>query len=462
MCGRGRWINRSAVGTAVSLFLLSCAGVFPVHADEAAIPAAPVAKPEFNGRLRLQYDYRAQGDASDTDFYGYWSGGGRSFWNGRLDLYSSGRVHRDLDSESTASQADDPYVGVSDAAGVLESRMFLLYADLHDRKNRTHVRAGRQYIEDADYLHVDGVRATVFEWGALGGGAFYGKPVSFYTSVSGDDAWGVFVAGRPWAGNRMRLTYSRYESTTGSDGNYHLDVVQTLSDAARVRAQASVLNGDFRMGRLDCSYFAEDGETDLLFGGSRWGEFDAETRAFSPFYDVLGPQEPYTYAYARLTRVVLPHVAVSPGVSARFSEGEGFGNRDYVDYDLALTYEPVRAFSTCLSFDYWDVDGGEGFLGMNGDIRYRRGKLWELSLGSSYSKHTYLTYTDFSYAINGGQTSLEQGTLSEKTPYTYTYYVRAKWSVRKHLTLKLQCDVEDDSDASDLAYRGRASIEVRL
>lgn len=448
---------------AVRLVLLtSLAGPLSVHAEDlVAKPAVPTA---YDLRLRLLYDYRTQGDATDTDLYGYWSGGPRDTWNGRLDVYASGRMHRDMDRPSSSSLADDPYLSVSDVGGVTENRLYQLFVDCHDRNGRMHLRAGRQYIEVADYLHVDGAQAAACEYGKVGCGAFYGKPVSFYSSLSGDDAWGAFVVGRPWTGNRTRLTYSRYATTNGNDGNYHVDVQQTLSDEVRTRGQVSVLNGEFRMGRLDCYYFAADGETDLYFGGSRWGRFDAETRAYSPFYDVLGTQDPYTYWYARLTQVILPHVSLSPGVSARIADGGGttYANRDYYDYDLSLTYEPVRAFSVCLSMDYWDVDGGDSFVGVNGDVRYRRGKIWELSLGSSYSKHTYLTYSDFSYSVNGGQTVSDQGTVTEETPFTYTYYLRAKWTIKRHLTLRLQCDVEDESEASDLAYRGRASIEVRL
>jgi hypothetical protein len=462
MNSASKHLSRKSLSKVAFLLILTCAcGAYA--GDTTGSPTAIT--PSYDARLRMLYDYRAQGGERDTDFYGYWSGGGRNIWNGRIDIYASGRLHRDMDQPTSSSLADDMYLSVSDAGGVTENRLFQIYLDAHDRTGRMHVSAGRQYIDVADYLHLDGVRASLFEYGRMGCGGFYGKPVSFYVPLGEDEAWGMFVVGRPWDGNRTRLTYSRYASTNGNDGNYHLDLQQTVSDTVRARAQISILNEEFRMGSLDFYYFAADGETDAYLGASHWGRFDAETRAYSPFYDVLGTLQPYTYAYARTTLTILPHVAVSPGASARFAEnggGPSSSNKDYFDYDLLLTYEPTKAFSASVSADYWDVDGGDGFFSVSGDVRYRRGKIWELSLGSSHSKYTYLTYSDLPLSVNGGQTVSDQGSVVQETPFTYTYYLRAKWNVRRSLTLRLQCDVEDDSDATDLAYRGRASIEVRL
>jgi hypothetical protein len=42
----------------------------------------------------------------------------------------------------------------------------------------------------------------------------------------------------------------------------------------------------------------------------------------------------------------------------------------------------------------------------------------------------------------------------------YTYFLRGKWRVNPHLVVRLQGDIEDDSQESDQAYRGRASVEI--
>ena len=424
------------------------------------------ARPRYSGRLRVSYDYRTQGDDSDSDLYGHLYGSGRNLYAGRMDFYASARLHTDLDKPASASLADDPFRSIDESDGVTEDRVLQLYADLHDRQRRLTFRGGRQYVDIADYLHMDGGQVTLFEERALGGRVYLGHPVSYHSSVSGDLAAGLSLVGRPWAGNRTRLTVARYEddSEDECDQNYFLDMRQQMNDETRVRSQVSVLNDEFRMGRLDIYYYSEDGETDLSFGGSRWGAFDARTRAYSPLYHVLGEQQPYTYAYARLTRQLVPSFLVSPGVSLRFADGGGndYNNRDYGNYDLTFIYQPVRAFSASLSMQYWEVEDDDSFMGITGDLRYRHLRLWEIGGGASYAQYTYDTYSDLSYTANGGQTQFtESGTVIEESPYVRTYFLRAKWNVTRRLTLRVQADVEDDDSATDLAYRGRGSVEVR-
>lgn len=420
----------------------------------------------YEGRLRTDYELRSQGGETDNDLYEYWFGSARDLLGGRLDLYASGRSHQDLDKPASASLADDMFLSVSDANGVKEDRLLQLYGDGHDRAGYVRVRVGRQYIDSSDYLHLDGVQANVFEKGRVGVGGYYGNPVSYYSSLSGDHAGGVWVMGKPWAGNQSQATFAEYDADNGEkDHNYFVDTRQELTEAARISAQVSVLNDDFRMARGDFYYFAPGGGTDVYCGGSRWGSFDARTRAYSPLYNVLGQQEPATYAYAKVSQQLSPHVLLSPGVSCRFAEGDEheYANRSYNDYDVALTYEPNKKFSASVSLDYWDMSGGDSFLGVSGEVRYRQARLWEISVGTSYADYTYNSYSDIAYSMNGGQTVFsEDGTVKVENPYSYTYFARMKWNVTRKVILRLQGDVEDDSTSSDLGYRARASIEVRL
>ena len=377
-------------------------------------------KGQLSARLSAQYDYRSQGSAKDQDLYGYLYANGRELADGRLDFYASARLHRDLDP--TSATDTDPFRSLDDSHGVEEERLQQLYVDLHDRDGRLSLRGGRQYIDIADYLHLDGGQVTLFENGKFGGGAYLGQPVSYYTSVSGDLAGGISLLGRPWEGNLTRLTFARYyEDQQGAgDQNYFLDFRQKLTEEARVRSQLSFLNGDYRMGSLDGFYLSKDGETDLSLGASYWGTFDARTRAYSPLYNVLGAQQPYTYAYTRLTQQLTPTFALSPGVSLRFAEGGGndFNNRDYGNYDLSFIYAPVRSVSGSISLQYWNVEHGDSFVGVSWDVRYRHRRLWEVSAGTSYAQYSYDTVSDISYSVNGGQTVFsENGTVVEKTPY---------------------------------------------
>ena len=440
-----------------------------VPSTEAAIRLveSPKVDPRCEGRLRLEYDHRSQGDSKDEDFYGYWSAAGRELSNGHIDVYTSGRLHADPGS-SDAGDSDSTFTSLDDLRGVTEERVLQLYAEAHDQEHRIRLRGGRQYVDIADYIRIDGGQLMLLEEDRLGGRIYVGRPVSYYVSTAEELAFGVSVVGRPWEGNRTRLTYARFDASAGdSDQDYCADTRQELSDTKWMRAQASLLNGEFRMASLDVYCFSPDGDTSFYFGGSRWGEYDAQTRFYSPLYSVLGGQDPYTYGYARLVQALLPCLTISPGVSFRVTNGDDpdARNRDYNDYDVTLSFEPSRAFSCAISLDYWDTQGGDSFYGVSGEVRCRSGRKWDVSAGTAYVDYTYTSYSDVAYSINGGQTTFTvdgEGVVITETPYSYTYFLRTRWKLSRNLTLRLQGDIEDHSENSDLAYRGRGSIEVRL
>ncbi len=434
--------------------------------EERPAPTVRAPKSSFSSRLRVSFDYRKLGGDKDADLYGYFYGQGRNLEGGKLDLYTSLRLHTDFDAYEDDATSADPFVSLDDSSRVTENRVLQLYGDYHAVNRQLALRAGRQYIEIADYLQMDGAQLTLHEKGALGGRIYFGHPVSYYTSTSSDLAGGLSLVGSPWAGNRTRLTLARYydESEDESDQNYYLDLRQQLSEQMRTRGQLSLLNEDFRMGRLDLFYLSGDGSTDLSMGGSYWGEFDAQTRAYSPLYRTLGESQPYTYTYARLTQLITPVFYLSPGVSLRFAESgdNDYNNRDYQNVDVAFIYQPSRSLNATIALEQWSVEEDDSFLGVTGEVRYRHRRIWELAGGVAYAEYTYDTYADIAYTSSGGQTVLTgNGTVIEESPYVRTYYVRGKWNLNRHWALRLQVDLEDDENLDDLGYRGRGSVEVR-
>jgi hypothetical protein len=461
------WRRAAAVWTA----LILPAMVAP--AQETTLPTLATPTPGYEARLRLDYEYRyrPQGGASnsvsefDSDLYGYWSGGVRDTAKGWLDLYASGNYRQDLDGSGYRSLATNAFQGAGDARGGTENRLSQLYADLHDPQDRARLRVGRQYLDVVDYLQVDGVQAILFEKERLGGRAFYGLPVSDYSSHPDDQVRGLSLLGRPWEGNVSRLTYANVTSEEGAeDHNFYADVRQQFSESVRARGQASLLNGDFRNGRLDGYYFSPDGETDLSLGVSRWGSYHADSQTYSPYYEVFGEPSAYTYSYARITQLILPHVMLSPGVSAKFVDDPSASNQGYRDYDLTVIYEPLRCLSASVSGDYWDMEDGSRSMGFSGDIRYRHGKAWEFTLGTAYVQYQYDRSYDMTYVDQSGGYLFvsEDGVVERESPFSYTYFLRARWRINRTFTLRAQGDIEDDQDASDLAYRGRISLEARL
>jgi hypothetical protein len=424
------------------------------------------AVPDFSGSVRAAYDYRSMGGHDDQDAYGYWHLRGRNLADKHVEIYTSGRVHSDLDG--TSSDYDDPFRSIDDDSDD-DLRLLQFYVDIHDRKNQKGARLGRQYVDVADYIQMDGAQIRLFEQRAIGGRVFLGKPVSDYSSVSGDLFLGASLVGRPWQGNRSRVTYARYEddSESANDDHFFLDVKQQLGEEVRGRTYLSVMNGDVRLGGADLYYASlSDRVLDAVLGVQRWGDYEAGSRVYSPLVDILGDVEPYTTAYGRITTEVLPWFYLSPGVMVKQPDDSDVTNRRFERYDLNFIFEPADGLSTSFALEYWDVDKGDHFFGLSGDIRYRYRKLWELSLGAAYVEYTQSQLTELSVYTNDDPSPAIilplDGSRVERSPDAYTYYLRGRWNITEKTALRISGEIEDDSYEDDLSYRVRTSFEVWL
>jgi hypothetical protein len=327
-------------------------------------------------------------------------------------------------------------------------------------------------VDVADYLQMDGLQLMLFEDGVFGGRVFMGMPASDYIMADEDFLGffgGVSLVGRPFKGNRSRVTYARYEDESESNADDHafLDIYQQAMDELSVRSYLSIMNGDVRMGGVDLYYVSlEEKVFDATLGVRRWGDYTTETRAYSPLIQVLGDREPYTTAYGRFTTQFLPMWYLSPGAMIRRPDDSNVTNLDFDRYDVSLIFEPFDALNASVALEHWNVGDSDRFYGVSGDIRYRYRKLWELSLGAAYVDYTYTQLSDLSVFTddNAFPQIIEplDGTRVEQTPNAYTYYLRGRWSFTEKTALRISGEIEDDSFEEDLSYRIRTSIEVRL
>lgn len=426
------------------------------------------AKVDYSGSLRTTYDYRGLGGSSDQDAYAYWFLNCRNLKDQHVDIYVSGWNHADLDGYSSYT-AQDPFAGITDASQQDNLRLLQFYVDIHNKNKDVALRYGRQYVDIADYLQMDGMQAMLFENRRIGGRVFFGQPVSYYESISGDLFGGMSLVGMPWKGNRSRVTYARYydDSRKAADDHFFFDVRQQMTEELRARTYLSVMNRDLRMGGGDIFYSSlSDKAFDAMLGVRRWGNFKADTRAYSPLVEMLGDQEPYTMAYGRCTAQVLDWFYLSPGIMLRHPDNANFTNRNFDRYDMSFIFEPSDALSASVAVEYWNLDYNDSFFGLSGDVRYRYKKLWELSAGTAYLDYAYSQLTDYSVITDDtGLTPVItpiDGSRVEVSPTAYTYYLRGKWNIRKNLALRVSGEIEDDSTQKDLGYRVRTTLEVRL
>lgn len=411
------------------------------------------------------YDLRGMGDHSDQDLYAYWFLRGRDLADKHVDFYTSGRLNQDIDGVGSLF-ADDPFISLDDTAMSDTVRTLQLYFELHDLERTMALRLGRQYVDIANYIQMDGAQVMLFENKDIGGRVFLGQPVSYYSSISGDLFGGVSLVGRPWEGNQSRATYARYfdDSIGEADNNYFFDVRQQMAEQVRARTYLSVINEGVQMAGIDCSYVSfEEKVFDAAVGVRYWGDFDAHTRAYSPMTQVLGSLNPYVTAYGRFTQQILPWFYLSPGAILRYTDEPTPTSQGYERYDLSFIFEPTESISATIATEYWDVEDGDRFLGLSGDVRYRYKRIWDVAAGAAYVDYTYFQFSDFSLTADGGSTiAADDGTRIEVSPFAFTYFLRASWNIGKHVTLRASGELEDDSDEDDIGYRLRTSIGVRL
>jgi hypothetical protein len=457
-------------GTALKVVRYSVLAVFlflsaqPVRAQDEE-PDSSGVRPSISGENEFVYRYRNWEGDSDSDFYDYWYLRGRDLLDGRVDAYFSGRLHKDLDG-SSISLADDVFASIEDVNDDgWEDQIYQLYADIHDLGRNFGARVGRQYIDDGDWLQIDGVDLRAFEREPVSVHGFVGRPVSYYSGTSDDWAYGGSVTARPWWGNRSRLTYIRYEddSRQENDDWYALDVWQRLTDEWRTRGRLSFVDDRFQTAAVDVTYYNLPGDLDVFLHASYWGGLGQESREYSPLFSILGELEPYFFASARFNKVLTEWLTVSPGVSGRFVEGSkrDTRNRQYGHYDLSFIFEPFQDLYLTVAGEYWDVNRGDEFWGVTGEVLYRPDAPWEAAVGTGYIDYTYQRFNGGNDPL-GDLTISDDGVVTEISPDAYSVYGRCKVDFTRHLWGSIRGEIEDNSLESDLAYALRTSVAVRF
>jgi hypothetical protein len=400
---------------------------------------------------RLDYQYRSVGGDEDSDIYEYWNLRGRDLYDGVLDFYFSGRLSKDIDGTSD-SAFDDSFVSGEGNDSAWQDQVYQLYATYNDPKHRFRLRLGRQYIDDVGWLHIDGGFLKLFEREKISGSLFFGQPVSYYNSGADNWAGGYALKLRLWKGNKIKLTYVRYEddSTDEDDDLSTIDVWQRLGEHIRAHGHLSFLDDRFRMLGGDLFYVSPDGFFDLFFKVTRSGDLSKESNEYSPLSGVLGNREESTFLSLRGTFTIKSWLRVSPGISSRLVDESDRDdrNREFANYDLTFNVTPHEHWSTSLTGNYWSVSEDDNFFGLTGEIDYHPSKTWNFTVGTAYREYKYTA--EISTSDN------------EISPDVYTLYASTKVNITKSMSIKVQLETESNSFESDNSVRLRTSLTTRF
>jgi hypothetical protein len=439
-----------AVIKSATVLLTFCIALGMARADENYTSFRSLKK-HFSLTNRLVYDFRSVGGDSDSDIYAYWNLRGRDLLSGKMEFYFSGRLHRDVDGTSS-SLSDDLLVSVEDVDSYKKDQIYQLYIKLRDPKNRYMLKLGRQYVEDAGWLHMDGGLLKLYEKEKINGSIFLGKPVSYYSSSSDDWTTGYSLIMRPWNANKIRLTYVYYKDDYAdqNDELYTFDMWQRFGEQIRAHGRLSFLDYDFENAGIDCFYVSPERFFDVLLTLNRWGSLNSGTRQYAPLSSVLGKRESYTVVTARSNFFLKPWLSISPGMSIRLVDEskKDDRNRQFTYYDITFNTVLNKQWTASVTGNYWDVSEGDSFFGITGEVDYHPSKRWSVAAGTAYLDYDY----DSALADNS----------SELSPDVYTLYADIKYIINKSLSLRVKFELEDNSVESSDSVRIRTSLTARL
>ncbi|PKN66061.1 MAG: hypothetical protein CVU57_07735 [Deltaproteobacteria bacterium HGW-Deltaproteobacteria-15] len=429
----------------------------PVHSEEKS--KGQWFRDHFSLENRITYRARSYAYGyRDADIYDHWYAEGRNLFQNRLDVYFSGRVDKDLEGHSGSFPE---WEGKSSG---FEGDIYQLYGDIHSEKSGLGLRFGRQYVEEADGLHLDG---GVLRFGLYGGWsmrAILGRVVDEGGWFEEQWAYGLSLSGSLWKGNANRLTAVYFDRESESITRYSLDTWQRFGNA-RVQMGADFLDRELETTSLNLAYFPEEGNLDAFLSISYWAGLNKDVFGNAYLSKLFGAVQPYTFATARLTWRALSWLSISPYVAGRESSGEGDGgiNRDYRRYGLTFTFNPHPHWTLSLTGDYWGVRSGDRFFGVTGEVEYHPSKDFWFSFGTGYLNYRYELNEGLAYAsLPGDVTASDYGTITRVSPDVYSAFGRIRYKINDYLSIRLNGEIEKDTLEKDYSWSILTALVIRF
>ncbi len=415
----------------------------------------------IDGSLTSEYRLRHRGGESDQDIYEHLNLSVRDLIPGYVSFHTSARWHKDIDGDRIGyGYEDDVFLDLDDARDHnFADRIYDLYIDIENLADQLTLRVGRQYIDEADWLRLDGVSARLGlarNWEFL---LFAGRPVTFYSGTYHDLAAGGAVSYRYRPTGKARLLFYRYDQDSDRAGDqFSLELWDSVWRELRVHARANVLDGNFSRLDLDAAYFVESAGLQLDAWYSRlFHTLEDESLPFNPLFTALGDLKPYHYGQARAMKFLGDKWTLSGGVTGRVvdDEDENASNQDYWNEDISLGFTPCERWFFSLSAQRWDAEGENRLNGLYGDATWRPSKQWEFSAGAGTVDYVYEYYDDILFKDD-----------YHRAPDARSYYAKLRWRPRKTLSLSARAELEDNVEVEagreDTFFSLRAMLAVNF
>ncbi|MHC4731295.1 MAG: hypothetical protein ACYS6Z_12010 [Planctomycetota bacterium] len=339
---------------------------------------------------------------------------------------------------------------------------FRLYEAYGDVPHKTLLfRIGRQFLDEGNYFHVDGLRVDIDlsqKWKGVDVTVIGGVPVRL-SGTSTDANWmiGAVLRARINKKTRLRLSYYHVsESFPGinspvidpinqpvsipagrlDDDLFGLTVWHNFQRTLRFFGRFTVLNGDANELQLRLRWFTEDGRWTVVADWFQLFErLNNVTNDLTPYVPMMGSYFPFWRLGARVTYRPDEVWVVQGGIGWRQlenSSNEGTFNHSYVNYYVTATrldaWKP--GLDVTVTLNGYDSSEPQDFLALTTNVDYRVNPKVKVSGGIDYSLYKYIWFSN-----------------SERED-VWTYFVRVRWEVREKVTLDGVVSVDDDRFAT--------------
>lgn len=349
----------------------------------------------------------------------------------------SALLYLDLDGQEIGRSPFFDITNTYDDA--LTGRLYEAYVDANRIDGLAIARVGRQQIYrtpelawfDGAYVETEELTEHRLSFGAYGG-----IPVHvFESSPSGDALFGLYAAGRPWKGGRLRLDWMHFKDEN-LFGDHDTDLFdlgwwQTVGEALALEGEWGWIDDSSRDVRVMATYY--DQGTDLKLQASYYELLNTQkdlALEVDPFYGVLLDLFPYYQTRFLVSKSLRDWIFLEGGFDIRrvTDEGDvGEFNRDFERYYAVTTFQDVakQGFDVSVTGEVWNSDDSD-VQTWGADVTKQIDERWDASVGTYYSLYKYDYF------------------LVDERNNVRTYYVKMGYDPTKSLSFDMRYEFEDD------------------
>ncbi len=429
---------------------------------EDATPSVFFRSMQISGSLHSTYTFRSTDGRDDNDLYEFLSLRFEDIIKDRVDSAFSMSWHEDLDG-STGRRGGfyDPFVDL-DTASDIRFRYYTGYVDIKSLGfDDSRLRLGRQFLEEIDYAHFDGATYQFSPVEPLEITLFGGRPITYYSSTSGDAFYGTNLQYQINSRMKSALRYYRYDTESFRDDLAAAELWYAFTPYQQAHVEFSLLDAEPYI--LQTDYYGRLDSLDLDANVQIIRLFDTvgdHTINFNPYFPLLHYYEPFTYGAVHLTKGLGEYFALIGGFDLREADSisdpvSAFTNRDFIRGTAGVEVYPTKQLTLSVNGEFWDVDPSDEFTGISGEVEYRPTNQWTLTVGAEYGEYVQEYRDEFLFLFGQEQ-------VFRITPDVVTYYGRIRWKPTEKIYTAATFEMEDSDFDDDNWYSLRIELGVHF